>query len=274
LWLFSAWVKPHPYVFVVVTFGLAAVQLSFLNRGLAISETIKYLPVYNALLILFATFYGALYYKEYEDWSAIGMVMFPLGCAVVMAGVLTLTLGGKKKRHKVNPDAELLSEDDEESTNTELAALTGRQTGGGGGIGGGGVGIGGGGVGVGGDGDGDDDSARGQSESSSPSPVATPVAPPGGGGGGDPTEGAEGAPPPAGQGAAVEGAAEGNSVDVSPGPDSAAASTTPRKMLPPLSGPGLSPARPVGKVPLPPLAAKSVLPPLDINRQVAPLPAQ
>lgn len=100
----SAWGKPITYVMACSAFGLAAFQLSYLNKGLAISETIKYLPVYNACLILCSVFYGALYYQEYHHWQPIGHILFPTGCCVVMCGVMLLSLHNKTsaKGSKVN----------------------------------------------------------------------------------------------------------------------------------------------------------------------------
>ena len=95
----SAWGKPITYVMACSAFGLAACQLSYLNKGLAISETIKYLPVYNACLILCSVFYGALYYQEHQHWQPIGYMLFPAGCGTVMLGVMLLSLedrGGAK----------------------------------------------------------------------------------------------------------------------------------------------------------------------------------
>ena len=105
----EAWDKPITYIMAASAFGLAAFQLSFLNKGLAISETIKYLPVYNACLILCSVFYGALYYQEYRDWQPIGYVLFPAGCGVVMFGVLLLSLhsdtGSKASKISAAPKA-------------------------------------------------------------------------------------------------------------------------------------------------------------------------
>ena len=36
----------------------AVLQLSCLNKGLALSDTTKYLPVYNAELIVLSSFFG------------------------------------------------------------------------------------------------------------------------------------------------------------------------------------------------------------------------
>merc|ERR1711988_2021008 len=59
--------------------------------GLAISTAVKYLPVYNAGLIVFSTLYGMLYYQEYKDLTVVSGVLFPVGCIVVLLGVLLLT---------------------------------------------------------------------------------------------------------------------------------------------------------------------------------------
>lgn len=73
----EAWSDWHPYIFIIITFSGAAfqvcpigctyrgggitravLQLSCLNKGLALSDTTKYLPVYNAELIVLSSFFG------------------------------------------------------------------------------------------------------------------------------------------------------------------------------------------------------------------------
>ena len=102
----SAWQEPMTYLMACSAFSLAACQLSFLNKGLAISETIKYLPVYNACLILCSVFYGALYYEEYHHWHPLGWMLFPAGCATVMAGVMLLSLHSETGSKNLKVDAD------------------------------------------------------------------------------------------------------------------------------------------------------------------------
>ena len=96
----EAWERPWAYVFILMTGCGAGLQLSNLNKGLGISTAVKYLPVYNAGLIVLSTFFGMIYYKEYQDFTTEGIIMFPVGVMFVLFGVLLLTCQGE------SPDGE------------------------------------------------------------------------------------------------------------------------------------------------------------------------
>jgi hypothetical protein len=74
------------YIFLVVT--LAIGQLSYLNRGLARYNAIKFLPIYNTTLLMVGVTCGAIYFQEYEAFHPI---WFPIGCFLEVSGILVLS---------------------------------------------------------------------------------------------------------------------------------------------------------------------------------------
>jgi len=86
------WDRFEPYVFILCCAGFAVGQIMLLNKGLVLWTAVKYLPIYNVSLILCSTTFGAIFYKEYEALDTTGIIMFPLGVAIVIVGSLMLAL--------------------------------------------------------------------------------------------------------------------------------------------------------------------------------------
>jgi len=86
------WDRFEPYVFILCCAGFAVGQIMLLNKGLVLWTAVKYLPIYNVSLILCSTTFGAIFYKEYEALDTVGIIMFPLGVAIVIVGSLLLAL--------------------------------------------------------------------------------------------------------------------------------------------------------------------------------------
>jgi len=86
------WDRFEPYVFILCCAGFAVGQIMLLNKGLVLWTAVKYLPIYNVSLILCSTSFGAIFYKEYEALDTVGIIMFPLGVLIVIAGSLLLAL--------------------------------------------------------------------------------------------------------------------------------------------------------------------------------------
>ena len=80
--------KPMMWICISFVIILATTQLSYLNRGLAKYNAVKFLPIYNTLLLLIGVTSGAIYFREY---SAFHPVWFPIGVIFEMLGILVLT---------------------------------------------------------------------------------------------------------------------------------------------------------------------------------------
>lgn len=84
----NEFLKPSLYLYLFLVITLAIQQLSYLNRGLARHNAIKFLPTYNTLLLMVGVANGAIFFKEY---TAFHPVFFPLGCLLEIAGILALS---------------------------------------------------------------------------------------------------------------------------------------------------------------------------------------
>lgn len=84
----SAWSTWYPYVFIVVTLVLAISQLSMLNKGMSRYDAILVFPLYNAMYILSSVTMGALYYGEFDDFSAPEISLFVVGILITISGII------------------------------------------------------------------------------------------------------------------------------------------------------------------------------------------
>jgi len=73
-----------------LTISLATVQISHLNYGMGLIDAVKYLPIYNASLIMNSTFAGLIFYQEYEMLTDAGIVVSVGAWMVILCGVLLL----------------------------------------------------------------------------------------------------------------------------------------------------------------------------------------
>ena len=112
------------YVFLVIT--LAVAQLSYLNRGLSKYNAIKFLPIYNTLLLMVGVTCGAIYFQEYDAFHP---VWFPIGCLLEMSGILALAwkMDDDDNKNNENVDTESNSNSSEkivtESTTSNLTKI-------------------------------------------------------------------------------------------------------------------------------------------------------
>jgi len=78
------------YLFIALCVVFAIGQIYMLNKGLALWSAIKYLPLYNVILIVLSTAYGSLFYEEYKDLDIYGIICFPIGVLIVAVGAAIL----------------------------------------------------------------------------------------------------------------------------------------------------------------------------------------
>ena len=84
----NEFLNPVLYLYIFLVVSLAVGQLSYLNRGLAQYDAIKFLPIYNTTLLMVGVTCGAVYFQEY---SAFHPAWFPVGCMLEILGILALS---------------------------------------------------------------------------------------------------------------------------------------------------------------------------------------
>jgi hypothetical protein len=83
----AAWSSVHPYYHLLVVFFLAFGMISFINQGLERFPAVSFLPLYNCLFIVLCTLLGALFFREFDDFSVKASIMFPLGIIITILGI-------------------------------------------------------------------------------------------------------------------------------------------------------------------------------------------
>ena len=84
--------KSYAYLHIVLILSLGMLVVSYVNRGLAKFDTVLVSPLYICCLIVLSSLYGAIFFKEYENYSLIHILLWVLGLFVVCSGVMLLTL--------------------------------------------------------------------------------------------------------------------------------------------------------------------------------------
>ena len=87
------------------------IQLKFLNNGMRHFDVLFVLPIYQAFWITGATINGILFFEEYNNFTDMQYIMFPVGCVMTIAGVAALALKFQqpprttRREPKYKPDA-------------------------------------------------------------------------------------------------------------------------------------------------------------------------
>ena len=80
------------WVFMVLVVFIAAGQMSYLNKGMAVCNAVVFFPTYNACFIVMTTMTGMIYYEEYKVLHGVKVwAFFAGGVSCVIMGVLILT---------------------------------------------------------------------------------------------------------------------------------------------------------------------------------------
>lgn len=80
-------------------------QLSIINQGLAVFEAVKFMPMMVVIFIVGCSVVGGVYYREFTTFKITEWVMFPIGCLIILAGVLLLTLTEDKAKRLYSMDS-------------------------------------------------------------------------------------------------------------------------------------------------------------------------
>ena len=91
------------FVFGLITFICATLQLISLNAGLAKHDAVLFLPLYSGLLIVSSTVLGGVFYNEFKCFSVVDGCFFPVGIFVVLYGMSMLV-----KREEVQSEKQFV----------------------------------------------------------------------------------------------------------------------------------------------------------------------
>jgi len=103
---------PHPWIFCIICFTLAAGQITTLNTSLAQYDAVLSLPLYNACYILLACSFGGMYYDEFAHMGTGATLAFAAGITVTASGVLLLSYNyrpqGQERKAALEPSSSSL----------------------------------------------------------------------------------------------------------------------------------------------------------------------
>jgi len=86
------WYRWECYVLLGLVVLFSYLQLTTMNKGLSMWKAVKNLPIYNVFYAIMSTTYGGVFYKEYENLSTVGVIMFPIGVCFTIGGISMLAL--------------------------------------------------------------------------------------------------------------------------------------------------------------------------------------
>ena len=75
------------YVFIFGMGFFIACQINYLNQALKYFDSLYCVPVFQCFFIVFSTFGGFIYFREYLDFDAGNWIFFPIGIIVTVTGV-------------------------------------------------------------------------------------------------------------------------------------------------------------------------------------------
>lgn len=78
------------YVFIILAIFLAIGQVLHINKGLSLFDATYFVPLYNAVFIIFCIITGGIFFKEVDSATATQIGLFSLGVMISLSGVLLL----------------------------------------------------------------------------------------------------------------------------------------------------------------------------------------
>jgi len=82
------WKDGFFYVTLVACITIATAQICHLNLGMQLIDAVKYLPMYNASLIINSTVAGLIFYQEYREITALGVTMSAIFWGIILFGAI------------------------------------------------------------------------------------------------------------------------------------------------------------------------------------------
>jgi hypothetical protein len=96
-----AWGSVHPYYHILVVFFLAVGMISFINQGLERFPAVSFLPLYNCLFIILSTLLGALFFREFDEFSTKAVILFSLGVSTTVFGISLISCASTGQAQKI-----------------------------------------------------------------------------------------------------------------------------------------------------------------------------
>ena len=85
------WSYVFPYIHVVLIVFFASAQIMWINKGIHLFDAVLSLPLYNSFYIVLSGTWGFIYFDEMAKFDTFQWVMFPLGIAITIGGILLMT---------------------------------------------------------------------------------------------------------------------------------------------------------------------------------------
>jgi len=105
----SGWASVSTYGVLFVLVICAISQIMHLNKGMVLVNAVLFLPMYNSGLIICSSLSGLIFYQEYRRTTALGTAISVLAWAIIVAGIVILSLcgGNKNKEEDEKSDTEV-----------------------------------------------------------------------------------------------------------------------------------------------------------------------
>jgi hypothetical protein len=116
-----------PYIIIMCMVFTITMQVQWLNDGLARFDAMSIIPVFQTFWVFFTAFAGMVFYDEWRNFTAAQALLFPLGVAITLYGVLILSRRSTETESN-RTASPLPSADDEEqvalTVNVKTVAVT------------------------------------------------------------------------------------------------------------------------------------------------------
>jgi len=116
----SPWKTFYPYVFMVFCLLFALSQLSFLNKGMSRYDAVMVFPLYNACYLTLSVLMGAIYYGEFDSYTTLQWVLFPIGILITVIGVVFFVFSPRKPDENHDHKNKESAENEEQVTDMEI----------------------------------------------------------------------------------------------------------------------------------------------------------
>eukprot|EP00808_Paulinella_micropora_P006620 g3986.t1 len=104
--------KPLTWVFVICMVATIFTQLHWLAMALSQFDAMYCVPVFQCFHISFSTIGGACYFEEFNNFSAVQAIVFPLGFVLTLSGVYVLSSRSMGQMAKLDGDRRAKTDDE------------------------------------------------------------------------------------------------------------------------------------------------------------------
>jgi magnesium transporter len=100
----NQFIYPLTYIMLAAGIFFAIFQISYVSVGLEHFDAVFYLPIYNAFFIVLGILSGSMYFNEIKESTLTKVMLFSLGVALTVFGVLVLTKRDPREKHQHTAD--------------------------------------------------------------------------------------------------------------------------------------------------------------------------